>query len=237
MDKGLGAIILRKYSFGVLLALLGLVSFCIWCVYDSELLWRHVEPEIPKIASLGDTFVNSCGIEMAWVPDQSLGTNGGFWLSTEKVPKSSYSKLVGEDPSDFSLFSSDINNVSYQDAIDFIRRLNREEKQFLVKYGLTYRLPFEYETRQAHRVFLKYGKLSKLNFDIAPNDRNAPMQNCYLEWNECSEKCTRRDVLFEHRARQLITLAYKNQSVVECIVDRSIKVAGKVVSFRVVLSK
>ena len=73
-----------------------------------------------------------------------------YYLGVYEVTQDEYERLMGINPSDFKDKRNPVENVSYDDAIAFIKRLNDlpEEKAA----GRSYRLPTEAEWEYASRA-------------------------------------------------------------------------------------
>src|SRR5579863_4456481 len=67
----------------------------------------------------GDHYTNSIGMELVKV--------GSFWAGTFDVTQKQYQKVMGSNPSAFGGDSRPVDSVSYQDAVDFCKRLTAED--------------------------------------------------------------------------------------------------------------
>jgi formylglycine-generating enzyme required for sulfatase activity len=136
-----------------------------------------VEPKPP--APVDDKFTNSLGMQFVLVPKGSfwMGGEGGkpgekqvpiprdFYLAAQEVTQGQWQAVMGNNPSWFSragggkdkvkdirdeeLKEFPVENVSWNDAQEFVKRMNAREKD--KKSGRVYRLPSEAEWEYACR--------------------------------------------------------------------------------------
>jgi formylglycine-generating enzyme required for sulfatase activity len=80
----------------------------------------------------------------------SATISGPFWLGIYEVTQSQYEGVMGENPCDFEGADRPVESVSWEDAVEFCRRLSalREEREA----GRVYRLPTEAEWEYACRA-------------------------------------------------------------------------------------
>ena len=81
--------------------------------------------------------LSSCGMEMIWLP-------AGYWASKYEVLQSEYEKVTGQRPSAFSGLRRPVDNVSWNSAMDFCRKLTEmDRKAGKLPRGFAYALPTE----------------------------------------------------------------------------------------------
>ncbi|MCD4678683.1 MAG: SUMF1/EgtB/PvdO family nonheme iron enzyme [Desulfobacula sp.] len=107
-------------------------------------------------------YTNSLGMEFVWVPEGcfQMGSNSsdaaeneqpvhevcldGFWMAKHTVTQRQWKQLMGENPSSFKGDDRPVETVSWEDAKDFILKLNQ-------KSDGTYALPSEAQWEYAAR--------------------------------------------------------------------------------------
>jgi serine/threonine protein kinase/formylglycine-generating enzyme required for sulfatase activity len=144
---------------------------------ETKPLRIHLEPPLPAPSALPPTFKNSLGMEFVLVPKGKswLGGGGGrpgdkevqiahdFYLGKYEVTQEQWEKVTGRNPSFFSrtgghhdkvndiadaeLKRFPVENVKWEDAQAFLKRLNETEQD----PGWVYRLPKEAEWEYACR--------------------------------------------------------------------------------------
>ena len=99
----------------------------------------------------------------------------GFYLQTTEVTQGQWERVMGNDPSYFKDCGADcpVENVSWEDIQEFIRKLNREEGK---KYRLPTEAEWEYACRAGTETPFSFGKC--LSTDQANYDGNYPMPGC-----------------------------------------------------------
>jgi formylglycine-generating enzyme required for sulfatase activity len=115
----------------------------------------------PAQLALGDPVVNSVGMLLVPIPAGTftMGVGGGahkvtltkpFELGVHEVTQQQYGKVMGSKPSKFKEPQNPVEMVSWDDAVEFCRRLSElpEEKAA----GHVYRLPTEAEWEYACRA-------------------------------------------------------------------------------------
>jgi len=95
-------------------------------------------PTAPAGPSRARDFKNSIGMEMVWVAPLDL------WVGKYEVTQAEYQAIVGSNPSHFEGARRPVEQVSWNDAVAFVNKLNQREKPNLPK-GFAYRLPFDAE--------------------------------------------------------------------------------------------
>ncbi|HEX4645729.1 MAG TPA: SUMF1/EgtB/PvdO family nonheme iron enzyme [Verrucomicrobiae bacterium] len=88
--------------------------------------------EAPKIPD--DHFTNTVGMEFVKV--------GDFWAGKYEVTQKDYQEIMGSNPSEFQGNLRPVDNVSWEDAMEFCKRLTQHEAKELPE-GFTYTLPTE----------------------------------------------------------------------------------------------
>ena len=136
----------------------------VWTSLQLSLLFLFIF--IPFAEAAGPTYVNSIGMEFTFIPAGTfvMGTEGNssdvsadeipahsvsitraLYLGTYEVTQAQWERVMGNNPSEFKGESNPVDNISWEDAQEFIRRLNDLE-------GFTrYRLPTEAEWEYAAR--------------------------------------------------------------------------------------
>ena len=99
----------------------------------------------------------------------------GFYLQTTEVTQGQWERVMGSNPSYFKNCGADcpVENVSWEDIQEFIRKLNREEGK---KYRLPTEAEWEYACRAGTETPFSFGKC--LSTDQANYDGNYPMPGC-----------------------------------------------------------
>ena len=130
-----------------------------------------------------EAWTNSPGMEFVWIPAGSfvmgspMGDEGrlrgelrhevrisqGFWIGEYEVTQGEWEALMGTNPSGFSNCGQQcpVEQVSWEDTQEFIRRLNSRESGS----GHVYRLPTEAEweyAARAGRTGVRYGELDEI---------------------------------------------------------------------------
>ena len=167
---------LPKKSFRIkAFGFLGLVGLVLWWLAVAEPWnWKSNHDESNAIAgielSLPEPITNSLGMKfrliepgtfMMGLPENEAGRykdetqhrvtlTKSYYLGVYEVTQEEYERLMGTNPSTYKGKRNPVENVSYDDAIGFIERLNDlpEEKAA----GRSYRLPTEAEWEYACRA-------------------------------------------------------------------------------------
>ena len=157
--------------------------------YTQELVAE--EPEagsaIKKAESLSlpKEITNSIGMKLKLIPagefmmgspesEKSRSSNEGpvhrvkitkpYYLGVHEVTQGQYEKVMGKNPSNFKGSTNPVENVSWNDAVEFCKKLSAKE-------GRTYRLPTEAEWEYACRA----GTTTPFSFGSVLNGKQA---NC-----------------------------------------------------------
>ena len=159
---------------------------------------RELEEAGYRLREAGDSWTNSLGMEFAWIPAGSflMGSpkgekdrsrdehqhmvriSEGFWMKTYEVTQGEWVTVMGENPSNFKKcgWRCPVEKVSWNDAQEYIRRLNGREPG----KGYLYRLPTEAEWEYAARAGTtgpRYGELKQVAWRMTwgSNDRPHPV--------------------------------------------------------------
>ena len=159
---------------------------------------RKLEEAGYRLREAGDSWTNSLGMEFAWIPAGSflMGSpkgekdrsrderqhmvriSEGFWMKTYEVTQGEWVTVMGENPSNFKKcgWRCPVEKVSWNDAQEYIRRLNGRESG----NGYLYRLPTEAEWEYAARAGTtgpRYGELKQVAWRMTwgSNDRPHPV--------------------------------------------------------------
>ena len=102
--------------------------------------------------------------QVAWptfIPKTMVKIPGrGFWMGKYEVTQAQWEIVMGKNPSEFKGLYNPVENVSWYDCQEFLKRLN--ELPSVKKSGFTFRLPTEEEWEYACRAWAKddYCKLA-----------------------------------------------------------------------------
>ena len=154
---------------------------------------------------VGDSWSNSLGMEFAWIPaggflmgspnneggrqrderQHGVRISEGFWMKTHEVTQGEWVAVMGENPSRFKRCGGrcPVERVSWDDAQEYIRRLNGWES----RRGYRYRLPTEAEWEYAARagtVGPRYGKLNEVAWRKGWTSSNRPKPVALKQANE-----------------------------------------------------
>jgi formylglycine-generating enzyme required for sulfatase activity len=116
-------------------------------------------------ATAAKQFANRAGIEMVWItpgsfqmgsenggsdekPVHQVTIGSGFYMGKTELTQAQWKAVMGTDPSHFKGDDLPVEQVSWIDAQEFIRKLNEMESAS----GLVYRLPTEAEWEYACRA-------------------------------------------------------------------------------------
>jgi formylglycine-generating enzyme required for sulfatase activity len=124
------------------------------------------KPDVTEEAGSSGEIVNSVGMKLKLIPageflmgspesDKSAIPNEKpqhkvritkpFYLGVTEVTQEQYEKVMGKNPSNFKGPANPVENMSWDDAVEFCKRLSAKE-------GKTYRLPTEAEWEYACRA-------------------------------------------------------------------------------------
>lgn len=123
----------------------------------------HELQEATKASVIPPPMTNSAGIEFVWIPPGSfmMGSDSrgwyvqpvrqvtigrGFYMGRYEVTQAQWQAVMGSNPSDFKGDNLPVQNVSWNDAQEFISQLNAAND------GYQYRLPSEAEWEYACRA-------------------------------------------------------------------------------------
>ncbi len=109
-------------------------------------------------------------------PQTEAVFTSGFWMGTVEVTQLVYEQVMGENPSSQKGEQLPVHNVSWQDAMEFCRRLTeRERESGRLPSGYVYRLPTEAEWEYACRA----GTETPFNFGMIATPADANLQGRY----------------------------------------------------------
>ena len=95
---------------------------------------KEVEAKPP-----GLKFTNSADMELLKMP-------GGFWAGKFEVTQKQYQDIMGSNPSEFGGASQPVENISWNDAVEFCRKMTEADvKKKALPEGYYYTLPTENE--------------------------------------------------------------------------------------------
>jgi serine/threonine protein kinase len=88
----------------------------------------------------GVSFTNSLGMAMVWVPELEA------WVARHETTQAEFFRLMEKNPSAYVNDRHPVENVSWEEAVEFCRRLQiTEERRNLIGSNQRYRLPYERE--------------------------------------------------------------------------------------------
>jgi formylglycine-generating enzyme required for sulfatase activity len=97
----------------------------------------------PNLKSPGarQPFTNSIGMVLAWIPNMPSTSEGG-WAGKFEVTQEQFEKVTGANPSASKNAAQPVENVTWQEAMDFCRKLTDQEKNSgILPPGFIYGLP------------------------------------------------------------------------------------------------
>jgi formylglycine-generating enzyme required for sulfatase activity len=95
----------------------------------------NAEPKIAQIPGL--QYTNGVGMELVKTP-------GGFWAGVYEVTQKQYQEVMGVNPSAFSGEKRPVDNLSWNDAVEFCQKLTvKEILETNLPAGFVYTLPSE----------------------------------------------------------------------------------------------
>lgn len=100
------------------------------------------------------------------LPATSVTITSGFWIGETEVTQSQWQSIMQSNPSDFRGDDRPVERVSWDDALDFCRRLTRQERAAgRLPLGFEFTLPTEAQWEYACRA----GSAGSppVNFDVA----------------------------------------------------------------------
>ena len=135
----------------------------------------------PAQLALGDPVVNSVGMLLVPIPAGTFTMGEGktahkvtltqaFYLGVYEVTQQQYEKVMGSKPSNFKGPQNPVEQVSWNDAVEFCRKLSEQE-------GVEYRLPteaeWEYACRAGTTTKYSFGDIESELADYAWYDENS----------------------------------------------------------------
>lgn len=163
------------------------LSVAIFAIYIFALL---ALAETPRVSEGAKTFSSpTIGVKFILIPAgtftmgsplDELGRNNdesqhkvvisrAFYLQTTEITQAQWEKIMGNNPSYFSSCGSNcpVENVSWNDVQEFIRRLNKTEKT--EKYRLPTEAEWEYAARAGKTTAFANGGIINTNCDYDSN--------------------------------------------------------------------
>jgi formylglycine-generating enzyme len=125
-----------------------------------ELITKRVKPLIEK----RENFITDNKLEMLWVKHGAfmMGEKGeqhqvtltnGFYLGKYEVTQAQWERVMGNNPSEFKGADHPVEKVSWNDAVEFCKKLTEMEKKAgRVPQGMSYQLPTEAQWEYACRA-------------------------------------------------------------------------------------
>ena len=98
-------------------------------------------------------------------PQHKVKLTKGFFLGTCEVTQEQYEKVVGENPANFKGDKNPVEKVSWNDAVEFCKRLSQKEG---ITYGLPSEAQWEYACRAGSTTPFYFGKTistEQVNYD------------------------------------------------------------------------
>ena len=138
-----------------------------WTIPDYDILMQWLVP--------GDVKVGSSASEAGRFGDETqhkVTLTHGFWMAKYEVTQLQWESVMGNNPSRFKDLGpkAPVENVSWEDAMEFCRRLNdRERAAGRLPDGYEYGLPTEAQWEYACRA----GSLTAFNFGSTIDDKKA----------------------------------------------------------------
>jgi len=175
---------------GILLALFTTL-LCVGCWEDAREEAVQVEAQDESVAPFGDKYtIPDLDLTMIWVepgtfmmgsPETEKGRAGnetqhkvslthGFYLGKYELSQAQWEKVMESDPSRFKGTDRPVENVSWNDAVAFCKKLTEMEKKVgRVPKGMAYQLPTEAQWEYACRA----GTTTKYSWGDSINSSNA----------------------------------------------------------------
>src|SRR5204862_8141450 len=124
-------------------------------------------PPADPTASREKAFTNGAGMVLLWVAGLP-GSRDGGWVGKCEVRQAEYEKVTGSNPSKIVDADQPVENVSWQEAAEFCRKLSADEKAAgRMPTSFVYALP----TQQQWDFFL-----GSATFDTAITSRDQAMR-------------------------------------------------------------
>ena len=117
-----------------------------------------------------------------------VSLRSGFWIGIHEVTQDSYRRLMGQNPSEFQDPALPVDSVTWDDAVEFCRRLTENEQiAGRLPDGYEYRLPTEAEWEYAARA----GTETPFSFGVTASSVNGNFHGLYesgvMSGNESDE--------------------------------------------------
>ena len=180
----------------VLLFALFTTLLMVGCWEDAREETVQVEAQDERVAPFGDKYtIPDLDLTMIWVEPGSfmMGSpeteklragnetqhkvtlTNGFYLGKYELTQAQWKKVMGSDPSRFKGTDRPVENVSWNDAVAFCKKLTEMEKKLgRVPKGMAYQLPSEAQWEYACRAgtTTKYSWGDSINYSNANYDEN-----------------------------------------------------------------
>ena len=147
--------------------------------YDLTRLANTVEGYAPKSNYIVKSALN---MELIWCPPGSfvMGPDGndnpahpviltkGFYLGKYEVTQEQYEIVIGDNPSKFKGAKLPVENLSWDDAVEFCQALNRKERRLGWNFGLPTEAQWEYACRAGTTTAYSWGDIiasTNANYD------------------------------------------------------------------------
>jgi len=160
---------------------------------DIRLVARKAVVPAPMPAA-GKTFTNSIGMKFAKIPAETFMVGSpsnepkrysdekqhrvtltkGFYMGVTEVTQGQWKAIMGNNPARFKGDSNPVEKISWNDAKEFIRKLNRKEGTN--KYRLPTEAEWEYACRAGTKTPFSTGDC--ISTDQANYNGNYPMPGC-----------------------------------------------------------
>lgn len=156
----------KKFKIVLMIAcavLLTLIGITLFIRLAREPMRRETAPPVSQTPLASQVEDGAQRIELVWIPAgsfrmgsedghgdekpvQRLTISQGFYMGRYEVTQAQWQAVMGNNPSNFKGDNLPVEEVSWNDAQEFIGRLNRRDD------GYTYRLPSEAEWEYAARA-------------------------------------------------------------------------------------
>ena len=150
---------------GLLFTAAGLCQKKAGVVRQKNSVGMEFAPVAPGSFQMGSPAVEKDRLETETPHTVRIGK--GFWMGIHEVTQKQYAQVTGGDPAHFKGDNLPVEKVSYDDALDFCRKLSALPQERAA--GRTYRLPSEAEWEYACRA----GTTTPFHFGDATNGTNA----------------------------------------------------------------
>lgn len=158
-----------------ILAVLLLAISATGCTSDSSGNDNAADSSAASSADLGDEFTNSIGMEFKLIEAGSfdMGTSkyaysqpvhevrlqDPFYMGVYEVTQKQWEEVMGTNPSNFKGDDLPVESVSWDEAREFVARLN--EKEDTTKYRLPTEAEWEYAARAGTSTLYSFGEIDE----------------------------------------------------------------------------